>query len=333
MKSEDMKDDNYQIYLQQKHAKFSVSSEVVENAVVEATGSELKSSKRIIAGEANEVYDVKTEGGNLIVRISRSGENRFIPEKWAIEKARRVGVPAPEILLITKGKDKGKRIYVSVETKLPGVPLGQLIETKSLSEAETKRIVQNAGGMLAKIHSIIPKKFGRLHRTGIGKYNTWVSYMLSPLEEEQIEALKKSAVKNSITTGDIDKALQILKDQRSVYQGITPHLLHGDFGPKHILVESGKISGILDFENVKSGDPIYDFSWWSYFSKNRPPIEWLKEGYEKVASLPYDFDLKLRLGRLRLGADFIWYYDMEDHDVGLTVAKENLQEDLAWFSQ
>lgn len=57
----------------------------------------------------------------------------------------------------------------------------------------------------------------------------------------------------------------------------------------------------------------------------------MKEGYERVSSLPKDFDLRLRLGRLRLGTEMIWYYDMEKHALGTSIAKVNLDEDLEYF--
>jgi len=321
-----MTDDKYHTYLKQKHSKFGVSPEVVEASIKKAIGSEVSESSRVIAGEVNEVYDVKTEKGSFIVRISHGDEDRFTPEKWAIDKAREVGVPAPEVLLIDEVEDQKKKVRVAVESKLPGKSLGD----SQLPQDETRKIVVEAGEILAKIHSITPKKFGRLHEGGIGGHESWESYMLR-LRQQQVKGLLKSAQKAGISKDQIDKALQILGDHIEQYQGVTPHLLHGDYGPKHILVEDGQVSGILDFENATSGDPIYDFAWWSYFGKKRPSIEWLKEGYEKVAELPNDFELRLRLGRLRLGMDMIWYYDHEGHELGMKAARINLQEDLEYF--
>jgi len=322
-----MTDNKYHTYLEQKHSKFGVRPEIVEDAIEKATGAENSESRRIIAGEVNEVYGVKTEKGDFIVRISYGSEDRFTPEKWAIEKARESGVPAPEVLHIEEAEDKKKKVRVCVETKLSGTPLGD----SELSEDETKAVVVQAGEILAKIHSVTPQKFGRLHEGGIGGHESWESYMLRPTRPQQVKGLLESAKRRDIPKEQIDQALQILGDHTELYGDATPHLLHGDYGPKHILVKDGRVTGILDFENVKSGDPIHDFAWWSYFGKNRPPLEWLKEGYQKVAKLPDNFELKLRLGRLRLGMDMIWYYDHEDHKLGLQVAKRNLKEDLEYF--
>ena len=331
--NEDIKDNKYQQYLEQKHSQFAVSPEVVEAAVEKAVGKKPISISRIISGEVNEVYDAGTEGDNVIVRISHNDENRFIPEKWAIDKARELGIPAPEILLIEEVEDCGKKVNVAVERKLPGISLRETVKLGKLSDEQVRDIVLKAGEILARIHSITPQKFGGLYKDGVGGHDTWKSYMLLPLRLQRVEGLLKSATKADIPKSDIDRTLRILVDNADMYKDVNPHLLHADFGPKHILIQDGKISGILDFENAKSGDPTHDFAWWSYFGKTRPPLDWLKEGYQRSGTLPDKFDLRLRLGRLRLGTDMIYYYDQEKHDMGLSIAKVNLQEDLEYFTK
>lgn len=41
-----------------------------------------------------------------------------------------------------------------------------------------------------------------------------------------------------------------------------PALLHGDLSCDHILVDAGKISGIIDFGDLMVGDPAFDWSGW-----------------------------------------------------------------------
>jgi aminoglycoside phosphotransferase (APT) family kinase protein len=329
MSDENKVDNKYHTYLEQKHSKFGVKPAVVKAAVELATGATNFESKRIIAGEVNEVYEVNTENDDLIVRISHESEDRFTPEKWAIDKARDLSVPAPEVLYIGEVFDEKKNVRVSVERKLRGTSL----EDSKLSEADTRVVVIQAGKILAKIHSITTQKFGRLYEGGVGGHEDWESYMLRHTRAQQIKGLLESAKRIGVLKKKIERALQILIDYSDMYSDASPHLLHGDFGPKHILVDEGHITGIIDFENAKSGDPMHDFAWWSYFEKNRPPLEWLKEGYQKVVKLPDNFKLKLRLYRLRLGMDMIWYYDHEGHELGIQTAKDNLQDDLEFFEK
>jgi aminoglycoside phosphotransferase (APT) family kinase protein len=36
-------------------------------------------------------------------------------------------------------------------------------------------------------------------------------------------------------------------------------LLHGDFHPRHVYADRGRITGIIDWGDASSGDPLYDF--------------------------------------------------------------------------
>jgi aminoglycoside phosphotransferase (APT) family kinase protein len=41
----------------------------------------------------------------------------------------------------------------------------------------------------------------------------------------------------------------------------TPHLTHADLGPEHVLVERGRISGVIDWTDMRVGDPAIDLAW------------------------------------------------------------------------
>jgi len=45
--------------------------------------------------------------------------------------------------------------------------------------------------------------------------------------------------------------------------GFSTCLTHGDLGPEHVLVGSwGDLVGVLDWEEIAIGDPVWDFAWW-----------------------------------------------------------------------
>ena len=79
-------------------------AEVVEAAVVAATGSAAATTERLLHGESNEVYDVSTEDGQrVVVRLSPRRPSLFPAERWAIEQSAAAGVPAPDVLLAALG--------------------------------------------------------------------------------------------------------------------------------------------------------------------------------------------------------------------------------------
>lgn len=46
---------------------------------------------------------------------------------------------------------------------------------------------------------------------------------------------------------------------------------HGDFGPQNVLVVDERISGLLDFEDARIGDPLLDVAWWAWLVRAHTP--------------------------------------------------------------
>lgn len=191
-------------------------------------------------------------------------------------------------------------------------------------------MVIQAGVILAKIHSVRPTGFGGLKENGQGKFPAWLDCVME-IEDEREEILE-SALKIGLSAEDVERGFAVLKENQHLFENVTPHLIHGDFSIKHILVENGSITGIIDFESCKSGDPMWDFAWWSYFFGKDVPIEWLKEGYSQVHELDPKFDKKLILYKIRLGLGMIHYYESEGNISGMRHTKEKLLADLRSYN-
>jgi len=41
----------------------------------------------------------------------------------------------------------------------------------------------------------------------------------------------------------------------------TPSLIHADLGPEHLLVRDGRLSGVIDWGDMRVGDPALDYAW------------------------------------------------------------------------
>ena len=115
--------ESYTDYRRKKHEQWNTSSEVIQGAVLKATGSAMAEQQRIIAGETNEVYSATTEAGpEVIVRIHHGPRNRFEKERWALDRCAEVGVPAPMMLFVESLNDT---THICVESKLGGESLDQ----------------------------------------------------------------------------------------------------------------------------------------------------------------------------------------------------------------
>lgn len=320
----------YKEYLEKKHSQFNTPVEVVDRVVKKATRLTPISRRRLVLGEMNEVYDLQLEGSrSVIVRISREEHPRFLAEKWAIEQSIKVGVPAPEVLLVDDLSDNIDAKSICIEEKLPGVPLDNLLESPLASKAWKKEITRKAGVILAKIHSVQTDGFGLINENGKGSYLTWKNYIFEQVKNKTgiIEAAKRI----NLDPQYIEQAANLLSAHQEIYQEVDSHLLHGDYGPKHLLISGDEITGVIDFEGAKAGDPARDFAWWDYFRGETLPIEWLIDGYTKVTDLGPDFELRMQLCKLNLGLIFVYYYEAEQNPSGIKHARESLVKILEYF--
>ena len=319
-------EDLYQKYLEKKHSSFQTPEALIETMVKKATGSNTTQKKRIIAGEVNEVYGVTTQDNkDVIVRISRQAKNNFETEEKVIRLARMAGVPAPKVLLIEEASSGPQNLTFCVEGKIEGEPLLSLMG--SMDKSAFKSIASEAGEILSKIHGIVVDKYGP--QDGSRFFETWGDYIFN-IEKRRL-GITTAANLMGIESGLISESFKLLWENKEMFQINKAHLLHGDFSPKHILIADGHVTGILDFEDAKGGDPVRDLARLNFFYGDSFPIEWLKAGYQNKDIFDKNFDLKMKLYRLHLGLDLLGYYESEKNRAGLIHTKERFIKELENF--
>lgn len=327
-KSHEAEISDYQSFLISKHERlFRTPPAIIDEIVRKATGSSPTEKQRIIKGEANEVHAIKTDRSReVIVRINREGdaESRFQRERWAMEQTAKAGVPVPRVLLVESLELEGKSIGISVEERLPGVPLDEL--ATHMSDEEFAEILQQAGALLSRVHSVTTEGFGEIDNRGRGEHAS-ISGIFSEenLSERVLLAAAQSA---SLDANIISRALYILREYQKNYPAVSPHLLHGDFGPKHLLIDSGKVTGIIDFENACGGDPVQEFANWQFFFENRYPVEFLRKGYSDKSVFADDFEPRFSVWRLVIGLSSLRYYAAEGNQSGMNHCKKRIPQDV-----
>lgn len=324
------KNQDYKSFLENLHGKLNTPDMVLEKVVKSAVGYGIKEKQKVVEGEVNEVYIVTpTKGDNIIVRISREKHSRFESEKWALDRCKDAGVPVPKILLLSEIETDEDKLHICVENKIEGVSLEKLIKQKTLNQSEIKDIVVSAGEILSKIHSIKTKGFGEINSLGIGKFENWSEYMLQ--QNENSNVVLEKAKKIGVDIKLIQQAFTILDKNQDIYKNIDSRLLHSDYQIKHMLIHKGKINGIIDFENCRGGDIAYDFSYWKYFGKSRPPVEWLIEGYQRNGNLGENFEVRMHLVKIKIALDLLIIYGDVGHSFAKEITTKNLTEDIAFF--
>ena len=325
---------SYEKHLANLHAKINTPDEVINNAVREAVGVFPALKIKILKGEANEVYEVKTSKGDFFVRISRSEKPDYLQEKWAIEQVSEIGVPVPESLLIKHVTLDGQQLSINIQKKIRGDTLERGdIDYKSMDQEKLKKIIVKAGELLSRIHSVKTVGFKHLDGNGVGSVSTyremWNDLLVPEKEKECIEIAK--TVKFSPVL--MKKIFELLRDEISKAPNISPVLNHGDYGPKHIMVEDETITGILDWGGVSGNSPIADFAWWDYWYGDSIPISWLQEGYADKSMFDSNFERWLTVIKLKIGAGMLYWFSIQNYKEGVEKAKEHLIKDFEYFKK
>jgi aminoglycoside phosphotransferase (APT) family kinase protein len=63
-----------------------------------------------------------------------------------------------------------------------------------------------------------------------------------------------------LDSGERRKGESLLQDLETL-TGFVPTLTHSDIGPEHLIVEDGRLVGVIDWGDARIGDPAIDYAW------------------------------------------------------------------------
>jgi aminoglycoside phosphotransferase (APT) family kinase protein len=204
------------------------------------------------AGITNFVFESTVGGQTVIIRIAsdKSRLNNFIKEQWAVEKARKRGIPVAEILEV--GIDIIGLPYM-LQQKLNG--------EEAIHHPERFEVLRELGRFAKIIHSIPTTHFGNefnWNHNKLSKNQTWKSY----LDEEwhiahRMQVLKKIGLLKKMQLKQLTSLVAQIRKWKD-----QPSLNHGDLRLKNVIVDKkGKILGLIDWENcISTIAPYWDLS-------------------------------------------------------------------------
>lgn len=322
---------DHQEYLHKLHQKMQTPVEIIKSSVQKATGHRFVSCERLVAGQMHEVYDVTvSDGKSVIVRISHNESPRFDIEKWALDTVRELGVPAPDYLLLETVETDDKPLTICIEPKLPGVPLQDIKDEVKADWKRAEKIACDAGQILSRIHTVKTQGIGKMNQPGQGKSLTAEEYARKRAEKSAPYILENNQDK-WIGPDIINRAAQIMQDNQNLLREPFS-LLHGDYSPLHLLVDEDRITGVLDMENVSSGDPVMEFAYWDSWGNNLPfSTELLLKNYPGKDSTS-DFEAKLHYFRIDIALYTATFYVSQKNFGAAKSQIDKTLDDIKFFS-
>jgi aminoglycoside phosphotransferase (APT) family kinase protein len=320
--------DEYARHLAQLHARFRAPRRIIRQAARELTKNAIASTRRIVAGESNEVYAIEfSDGLEVIMRIARGSTMGFAHERWAIERCADLDIPVPGVLVTVRYGSAREALDVCILEKLEGE---RLSDSLHLPRETLRAVVNQAGEVLSRLHTIQTEGAGGVDGRGHGEFQSYEAFFDDFMAQEaQFVAV---AERTGFDRDGLHRALRYAEQTAWSLAPIRICLTHNDFCARHLLVKGSKLSGVIDFGQVSGETPVNEFAKWDYWEGAALPVDWLKEGYGDKSLFGDRFEALFRLTRIMNGLCGLNWYDQRGYLHGVEEAKRKLYEDLATLS-
>lgn len=289
--------------------------QLLQGIIGQAWGQPPRRCERVVAGEVNEVYLLSpARGPRALLRINHLPGRDFQTETQVLERVREAGVPAPRVLQAGSYPGPAGPVHYSLQEELPGQPWDLLLWGPrwrlQMEPARVRRIAQNAGEVMSRLHTLPTSGYGLLLDVQRGQQPDRLAWAEAQLADP--EACERALAHYGIPAGVWASIHQELLRAPQVLVA-APRLLHTDLGPKHLFVDDrDQIVGVIDWEWACSGDPVSDFERWDFGFGRWVPTSWLLEGYRRQADPGPGWEARWRLLRLSALLHLLRRYASED---------------------
>ena len=245
---------------------------IIDSVVRSVYGREVERLVRLTAGGLHETYRVEVRNGlPVVVRIARQPTPWFTDEERIMAQAREVGVPTPEVVGVEQVDDDGELLSLSVLRLVPGRSLDELAGVLPASDLE--RLVMDGGELLARVHSVVPDR--------------GIRHELEPPDEGAVAraAHRAHQALGPAAAAVVERGAELLRDELMTGPALTLALAHGDWLPKHLLIDDGAIVGVIDWEFAGPASPAFDLARWEVSAGDalHDRSDLLRRGYARVA--------------------------------------------------
>jgi Ser/Thr protein kinase RdoA (MazF antagonist) len=212
-------------------------------------------------GEVHANYELRTAGGRALVLKLYRGEL-----SWKLDK---------EVYLFGLVGDRlpiPKVVYSSdavlVMTRLPGRPA-------RFTRDDPVAISRQLGGLLRELHTITFEGFGYLETRVINPVASNLEFMRGRIERK---------VRNGPPNLRDSIERHFAAHEQAFVGCETAVLCHNDAHDANVLVEHGRITGLVDWENAVAADPLLDLAKAHAFSdrSSDDTLDALMDGYGPV---------------------------------------------------
>ena len=244
---------------------------VIDSVLRSVCGREVEWLVPLTGGGLHETYRAELGDASVVVRIARRPTPWFADEEPVMAQAREVGVPSPDVLGVEQVDHNGELLSFSILRLVPGRSLAEL--AGELSAPDLERLVMDSGELLARVHGVVPDR-GIRHE----------------LEAPDTASVARAVRVSGQALGPeaaavVERGAELLREDVTTRRAPPLSLAHGDWLPKHLLVDRGAIDGVIDWEFAGPAAPARDLARWEVSAGDRldDRSDLLRRGYARVA--------------------------------------------------
>ena len=216
-------------------------------------GLEPAEVRRFLTGLCHFVFSVTTsDRQKFVVRIATPSTKRLLAGGIYWNKLLRpVGVPLPRMLAADLEPSEIHFSFVVLE-QLPGCDLGKIYQT--LTSPEKLEIVSEVVRIREKV-SALPEAHGfgfAYSYSELPGYRSWKAAVLAILERAQ----QRMSHSGHPGASYVARARQVLRRYETYFAGVRPIPFLDDTTTKNVLVDQGRLIGVVDVDQLCFGDPL-----------------------------------------------------------------------------
>ena len=196
--------------------------------------------ERFTTGLSLFVFDVWLENGQQrVIRIAPESRKSELESgiRWHRE-LEKLNFPLPNLYCSGQHNGYGFAIY----SRLPGSDLEDVYD--QLSEAQLKDIAKGVADA--------QKTVSHLDRTFFNDSGSWEEFLVRILDRSR----KGMLVNMIFDLSYLNEGENLIQRNRSYFSSISPVPFLYDLSVRNVIIHSGRISGIIDIDEVSYGDPL-----------------------------------------------------------------------------
>ena len=218
-------------------------------AVADFVAKELgRKPSRVVKLDAfpgNVVYDVDAGGQGFIIKAS-TDHDAMRAEAWACARGAAVGCAAPEVLRFGR---LGTTMSAVIVSRVTGQPV----------TAEHPALI-DVGAHVRRLHGVTLPGFGFLAQASWDdagdfslRHPSWPGFLRAVCDDTR-------ALAEGFAAEVADAAASAIDDHADALAAVQGVLCHGDLKAAHILVDAGRLAGVIDWGDAVVADPWWDIA-------------------------------------------------------------------------